>query len=101
MIIVNVYFNVREEMIDAFMEATIKNARNSINEPGILRFEILQQEDDPSRFLAMEIFKSEKARLEHKKTAHYEEWLKVAVPMLAEPRVKTIYRNLFPDENKW
>jgi len=101
MIIVYVYLHSREEMINAFKEANIKNAANSVKEPGILRFDVLEQEDDPSRFLLVEIYKNEKAISAHKETAHYAEWLKVAVPMLAEPRVKTIYRNLFPDENKW
>jgi autoinducer 2-degrading protein len=101
MIIVHVYMHAREEMINAFKEANIKNAKNSIKEPGILRFDVLQQEDDPSRFLLVEIYKNVKAISAHKETAHYAEWLKVAEPMFAEPRVKTIYRNLFPDEKEW
>jgi (4S)-4-hydroxy-5-phosphonooxypentane-2,3-dione isomerase len=101
MIIVNIYIHSKESMIDAFKEANIKNARNSIMEPGILRFDVLQQEDDPSRFLLVEIYKNEKAISAHKETEHYAEWLKVAEPMLVESRVKTVYKNLFPDENGW
>lgn len=101
MIIVHVYLHVKDEMINTFKEATIKNAKNSVQEPGIIRFDVLQQEDDPSRFLAVEIFKDEKAISAHKETAHYAEWLKIAVPMLAEPRFRNKYRNQFPDDKEW
>ena len=100
MIIVHVYLHAKEEMINAFKEANIKNAKSSVQEPGILRFDVMQQEDDQSRFLLVEIYKNEKAISAHKETAHYAEWIKVAEPKLAEPRVKTIYRNLFPDDNE-
>jgi len=100
MIIVHVYLHAKEEMINAFKEANIKNAKSSVKEPGILRFDVMQQEDDQSRFLLVEIYKNEKAISAHKETAHYAEWVKVAEPKLAEPRVKTIYRNLFPDDNE-
>jgi len=100
MIIVHVYLHAKEEMINAFKEANIKNAKSSVQEPGILRFDVMQQEDDQSRFLLVEIYKNEKAISAHKETAHYAEWVKVAEPKLAEPRVKTIYRNLFPDDNE-
>jgi (4S)-4-hydroxy-5-phosphonooxypentane-2,3-dione isomerase len=100
MIVVNVYIRARKEMTDVVKEANIKNAKNSIKEPGIIRFDVMQQEDDPSRFLLVEIYKNEKAISAHKETAHYAEWVKVAEPMLAEPRLKTIYRNLFPDDNE-
>jgi len=101
MIIVHVYLHAKEEMINAFKEANIKNAKSSVQEPGILRFDVMQQEDDQSRFLLVEIYKNEKAISAHKETAHYAEWVKVAEPKLAEPRVKTIYRNLFPDDNEF
>jgi (4S)-4-hydroxy-5-phosphonooxypentane-2,3-dione isomerase len=101
MIIVHVYLHVKKEMIDAFREATIKNAKNSVLEPGIIRFDILQQEDDPSHFLAVEMFKDEKAMTAHKETAHYAEWLEIAVPMLAETRTRKRYRNQFPDDSGW
>lgn len=101
MIIVHVYLHAKKEMINAFKEANIKNAQSSVQEPGILRFDVLKQEDDPSRFLLVEIYKNEKAISAHKETVHYAEWVKVAEPMLAEPRVKTIYRNLFPDDNEF
>jgi (4S)-4-hydroxy-5-phosphonooxypentane-2,3-dione isomerase len=101
LIIVHVHLHSKKEMTDAFKEANIKNARNSIKEPGILRFDVLQNEDDPARFLLVEIYKDEKAVLAHKETAHYAEWVKTAEPMLSEPRTKTIYKNLFPENNEW
>ncbi|MHB1376182.1 MAG: antibiotic biosynthesis monooxygenase [Candidatus Humimicrobiaceae bacterium] len=100
MIIVHVYLHAKEEIINVFKEANIKNAKSSVQEPGILRFDVMQQEDDPSRFLLVEIYKNKKAISEHKETAHYAEWVKAAEPMLAEPRVKTIYRNLFPGDSE-
>lgn len=101
MIIVHVYIHAKEEMINEFKEANIKNASSSVREPGILRFDVLQQEDDPSRFMLIEIYKNEKAIAAHKETLHYAEWLKVAEPMLAEPRSRIFYKNMFPDEKKW
>ncbi len=99
MIVVNVYLHAREEMTDVVREANIANAKCSIKEPGIIRFDVMQQEDDPSRFLLVEIYKNEKAILAHRETEHFAQWVKVAEPMLAEPREKTIYRNLFPEDN--
>jgi (4S)-4-hydroxy-5-phosphonooxypentane-2,3-dione isomerase len=101
MIIVHVYLHAKKEMINAFRDATIKNARNSVQEPGIIRFDILQQEDDTSRFLAVEIFRDEKAMSAHKETEHYKEWLANAVPMLAETRTRKKYVNRFPDDSGW
>ena len=101
MIIIHVYLNAKREMINAFKEATVKNASNSVREPGILRFDVLQQENNPAMFLLVEIYKNEKAVSAHKETSHYAEWVKIAEPMLAEPRSKTSYINLFPDDKKW
>jgi quinol monooxygenase YgiN len=98
MIIVHVYLHSKPDLIDAFKEANITNAKSSIKEPGILRFDVLQQDDDPSRFLLVEVYKDEKAIARHKETAHYAQWVKNAEPMLAEPRTKIIYKNIFPDD---
>lgn len=101
MIIVHVFIHAKPDMIDAFKEANVKNARSSIREPGILRFDVMQQEDDPTRFLLVEIYKDDKAIAQHKQTLHYAEWLKFAEPMLAEPRTKIIYKNIFPDNKEY
>jgi|SRR5680860_165692 len=101
MIIVHIYLHAKEEMINAVKDITLKNAKKSVQEPGIIRFDVLQQEDDPSRFLVVEIYKNEKAITAHKETAHYAEWVKVAEPMLAEARTKKIYSNQFPDDTGW
>jgi quinol monooxygenase YgiN len=101
MIILHVYLHVKPELVNEFREANIRNAACSVREPGILRFDVLQQEDDPSRFLLVEIYKNEKAMLAHKETSHYAEWVKTAEPMLSQPRTRTVYKNMFPEDSKW
>lgn len=101
MIIVHVFIHAKPNMIGAFKEANVKNARSSSREPGILRFDVMQEEDDPTRFLLVEIYKDDKAIAQHKQTPHYAEWLEFAEPMLAEPRTKIIYKNIFPDDKEF
>jgi (4S)-4-hydroxy-5-phosphonooxypentane-2,3-dione isomerase len=101
MVIVQVFCSVRPEMIEAFKEATVKNASNSIKEPGIIRFDLMQQQDDPASFVISEVYKSVEAIAAHKETAHYAEWCQYAQPMLAEPRSKMVYNNIFPEDKNW
>jgi autoinducer 2-degrading protein len=74
MLIVHVHAQVHAESVDAFIEATLENARNSIREPGIARFDLVQQMDDPTRFVLMEIYRDEASTKAHKETAHYAKW---------------------------
>jgi (4S)-4-hydroxy-5-phosphonooxypentane-2,3-dione isomerase len=92
-----VYIQVKEDQIDAFKRATIENASNSLKEPGVVRFEVLQQKDDPARFLLCETYKTPDDPARHKETAHYKKWALVAEPMMAQPRTRTIYSNVFPE----
>ncbi|NPV40252.1 MAG: antibiotic biosynthesis monooxygenase [Anaerolineae bacterium] len=102
MYIVQVHVTVEEDSIQAFKNATVENARNSIKEPGVARFDVIQQTDDPTRFVLIEVYKDEEAAVEHKKTEHYANWKSTVEDMMAEPRYGIKYRNIFPpDEGKW
>ncbi len=98
MLIVHVNVHVKPECIEAFRAATIENARNSIQEPGIARFDVIQQQDDAARFVLIEIYRSVEATAAHKETAHYAKWRDAVAPMMAEPRSSVKYANVFPSE---
>ena len=97
MLIVHVHVRVNLESVEAFRAATIENARNSIQEPGIARFDVLQQADDPSRFLLIEIYRSADAPARHRETAHYIAWRDAVADMMAEPRNRVEYSGVFMD----
>jgi len=101
MLVVMVHARVRPEFVDAFREATIENARNSVNEPGIARFDVVQQIDDPTRFALIEVYRNEQAPAHHKETAHYAMWRDTVAPMMAEPRTSAKCSNCFPDDQGW
>lgn len=99
--IVHVQVHVKPEMVEAFKKATLENARNSVQEAGIARFDVLQQVDDPTRFLLTEVYRSPQDPAKHKKTSHYNRWREAVAPMLAEDRTPTVFTNLFPDDPGW
>ena len=101
MFVVHVYVHVKDSCIDAFKEATKVNAYNSVQEPGIARFDVMQQLDDPARFVLVEVYRDETAPAEHKKTAHYQTWRDTVAEMMAEPRSSVKYGNVFPDDKGW
>jgi autoinducer 2-degrading protein len=101
MIIVHVHVHVKPEFIEAFKAATIENARQSIQEPGIARFDVIQQADDPSRFILVEVYRTAEAPAQHKETAHYAAWRDRVTPMMAEPRTGVKYSNIFPPDENW
>lgn len=101
MIVVHVHVRVKPESIEAFRAASVENARNSVLEPGIARFDVLQQADDPTRFLLVEIYRDDKAPAGHKETAHYAKWRDSVAAMMAEPRHSVKFNNLFPDDQGW
>lgn len=101
MLITLVHIRVKPEYLEAFIEASLDNVRNSIQEPGIARFDFIQQADDPTRFTLIEVYRSEDAPARHKETAHYLRWRDAVVDMMAEPRVGVRYTNLFPDDSGW
>ena len=87
--IVHVHVQVKPEFIEPFKQATVENARESAREPGVARFEVLQQLDDPSRFVLVEIYRTPAAPAAHKETAHYQKWRDTVAPMMAVPRAST------------
>ncbi len=98
MLVVHVFIQVNPADIDAFKAATMENARNSVQEPGIARFDILQQADDPTRFVLSEAYRSVEATVAHKETAHYATWRDTVTPMMAVPRTSLKYSNVFPED---
>ena len=101
MLIVHVFVHVKPDAVDAFTAATLENARNSIREPGVVRFDVAQQEDDPTRFLLIEIYRTPADPARHKETAHYATWKDTVESMMAEPRRSVKYRARFPDDGSW
>jgi quinol monooxygenase YgiN len=86
MLIVHVYVHVKPETVEAFKQASLANARESIKEAGIARFDVLQREDDPTRFVLVEAYRTHEAPAAHKETRHYAVWRDTVAPMMAEPR---------------
>ena len=101
MFIVHVFVHVKPDQIDAFKAATLENARNSVQEPGIARFDMIQQLDDPARFVLVEVYRDQDAPARHKETQHYQAWRDTVAEMMAEPRSSIKFENLFPDDAGW
>ncbi len=99
--IVHVFIHVKPEYIEDFIQATIKNAASSIQEPGIARFDFIQQQDDPTRFMLIEVYRNQDDPARHKETVHYNHWRSEVEKMMSEPRSAIKFSNLFPDENGW
>jgi autoinducer 2-degrading protein len=99
--IVHVHVRVKPESIEAFKQVTIENAWKSVQEPGIARFDVIQQADDPTRFVLVEVYRTPDAPAAHKETAHYKEWKDKVETLLPEPRTRVIYSNIFPPDKGW
>jgi quinol monooxygenase YgiN len=99
--IVHVHVRVRPESVEAFRRATIENARNSLREPGVVRFDVVQRNDDPTAFVLVEVYRTLDDPPHHRQTAHYAAWRDAVEPMLAEPRSKVEYVNVFPEDSTW
>lgn len=101
MLVVHVHVQVKPESVEAFRQATLENARNSVREPGIARFDVVQQAEDPTRFTLVEAYRTEAATMAHKATAHYARWRDAVAEMMAEPRVAVKYAAVFPGDEGW
>ena len=105
MLVVHVHVHVKPESVEAFKRATLENARRSVQEPGIARFDVVQQQDDPTRFVLVEAYRNPQAPAAHKETQHYQTWRDAVAPMMAEPRASVKYENLWPgpmkDDQNW
>jgi autoinducer 2-degrading protein len=99
--IVLVHVNVKPEFVEAFKLATIENASSSVLEPGIARFDVIQQTEDPTKFILVEVYKTNQAPAMHKETAHYLRWRDAVAEMMAEPRQGVKYTNIFPEDTNW
>jgi len=99
MFIVHVFVHVKPDRIEAFKAATLDNAHNSIQEPGVARFDVIQQQDDPTRFVLVEVYRTPDDPARHKETSHYQKWRDTVVDMMAVPCSGIKYFNIFPDDD--
>ena len=99
--IVLVQIHLKPEMINPFIEITSENVRNSIQEAGVVRFDFLQQAEDPTRFTLVEVYYTPEDQLKHRDTRHYQVWRDAATEMMAEPRMGIKYKNLLPPDEAW
>jgi quinol monooxygenase YgiN len=101
LVVVHVHVRVNPGSVEAFREATLANAGESVQEPGVARFDVIQSADDPTRFVLVEVYRNAQAPAAHKDTAHYQKWRDTVAPMMAEPRSSQKYVNVFPDDAGW
>ena len=101
MLVVHIHVRVKPEDVEAFKHATLANARASLQEPGVARFDIVQQQDDPTRFVFVEVYRDAASAAAHKETRHYPVWRDAVAPMMAEPRTSLKFDNVFPDDEDW
>jgi quinol monooxygenase YgiN len=99
MFIVHVFVHVKADVVDAFKRATEENAFNSLNEPGVARFDVVQEQGNPTKFVLVEIYRTKEAAGDHKQTDHYKKWRDTVADMMAEPRSSVKYDNVFPDDD--
>ena len=101
MLVVHVHVQVIPECVPDFIRATLENARQSVQEPGVARFDVVQQSDDPSRFVLVEVYRDAAAPAAHKETPHYLLWRDAVAPMMAQPRSGVKFAPLFPGDSGW
>jgi len=101
MLVVHIFVRVKTECVEAFKQATLANARESVKEPGIARFDVVQENEDPTRFVFVEAYRTSEAPAAHKETAHYKTWRDAVAGMMAEERYNVKFHNLFPDDAGW
>ncbi len=99
MLVVHVFIHVKQDQVKPFIEATMENARQSLLEPGVARFDVCQQQDNPTRFVLVEAYKTPEAPTAHKETAHYQKWRDTVAEMMEQPRTSIKYSNLHPDDS--
>ncbi|MDZ7723421.1 MAG: antibiotic biosynthesis monooxygenase [candidate division KSB1 bacterium] len=101
MFIAKVHVHIKQGQIEAFKTATVHNAHHSLHEPGIARFDVLQQQDDPTHFVLLEVYYTENDSAKHKETEHYQTWRETVKDMMQEPRYAVKYNNVFPADEGW
>jgi autoinducer 2-degrading protein len=101
MYIVHVFVHVKPEAIEAFKSASSENASHSLREPGVARFDLLQESEDPTRFVLLEVYRDKQAAASHKETAHYARWRDAVETLMQEPRSRILYQNIQPADEGW
>ena len=101
MLVVHVHVHVKPECVGDFKRVSLANARESIKEPGIARFDVVQQQDDPTRFVLVEVYRDNQAPAAHKETKHYAAWRDAVASMMAEARNSVKFQNVFPEDQGW
>jgi quinol monooxygenase YgiN len=101
MLVVHVHVHVKPEGVKAFREATLENAAASLAEPGVTRFDVIQQVDDPTRFVLVEVYRDVEAPARHKETPHYAKWRDAVADLMASPRTSVKYEAAFPSPAGW
>lgn len=101
MIVLHVQVQVKPECVEAFREATIRNASESVKEKGIARFDVVRGKEDPCHFVLVEAYLNQEAVDAHKKTAHYAVWREAVAPMMAAPRQGVFHESVFPEDAAW
>ena len=101
LVIAHVHVQVKPAFVEAFQQATRENAEHSVCEPGVARFDVVQDSEDPTRFVLVEVYRDAQAPAAHKETPHYLKWRDAVAEMMAEPRSSRRYRNVFPDDERW
>ena len=101
MFIVHVFVHVKPDKVEEFKSASMENACSSVKEPGIVRFDVIQQQDVPSRFVLVEVYRTADDPARHKEIQHYQKWRDTLEYMMAEPRRAIKYQNIFPGESGW
>ena len=96
MVIVHVHVSVKPALLDEFLAAPLVNARNSLEEPGVLRFDVIQDQADPAHVVLAEVYRDDDASAAHKATPHYSVWRDTVADMMAEPRQSVRYSVVFP-----
>ena len=92
---------VTPDAVDAFRAATLANASASLREPGVARFDVIQDREDPTRFVLVEAYRSADAPAAHKETTHYLAWRAAVDGIMAEPRTSRRFTNVFPEDSRW
>lgn len=101
MFIVHVFVHVKRDSVDAFKQASAVNAACSLQEPGIARFDVIQERDDLTRFVLVEVYRTEADTVRHKETDHYRKWRDTVESMMESPRRSTKFVNISPDDHGW
>jgi (4S)-4-hydroxy-5-phosphonooxypentane-2,3-dione isomerase len=101
MYVIHVQVHVKPWAVEAFRTATLANARASVQEPGLARFDVVQQRDDPTRFVLVEAYRTPEDHGLHRQTAHYAAWAAAVADLMAEPRSAVKFASAFPEDGAW